>query len=222
MLKVIELTRFPILEQLKLEEAILRNSDAHFCLLNYGSKPAYVLPASAKKEEWLQTSLSHPIIRRYTGGGCVVIDENTLFVTFIGPAEHISESLTPASLHRHHENFYQFIPGFNRRENDYCIADKKIGGNAQYITKSRFVHHTSFLFDYNPENMKGLKHPPREPAYRDKRNHSDFLTSLKSHFQTPHHFFTAFKENLDFEKISLDSILPYTQIEHRKTCFMEV
>lgn len=221
MLKLLELTRFPLLEQLKLEEALLRNSDAQFCLLNYGAKPAYVLPASAKKEEWLHLPLPHPIIRRYTGGGSVVIDENTLFVSFIGSTDQLNEAATPSSLHRHHEKHFRFIPDFQRHENDYCMGEKKIGGNAQYITKSRFVHHTSFLWDMDLEKMKGLKHPPREPAYRKKREHSQFLTALKSHFKTPLEFFDAFKLQIEYEKISLDSVLPYTRMPYRQTSFIE-
>ena len=222
MLKLLELTRFPILEQLKIEEALLRNSNDHFCILNYGSKPAYVLPASAKKELWLEESLPHPIVRRYTGGGCVVIDENTLFVTFIGQTQLLSENTTPSSLHRFHEPIYKaFIPNFIRYENDYCMESKKIGGNAQYITKNRFVYHTSFLWDFNPENMKGLKHPPREPKYRKNRPHNSFITHLKDEFRTPIDFFDSLKSQFPYEQISVDTILPFTQLPHRQTSYSE-
>lgn len=222
MLKLLELTRFPILEQLKLEEALLRNSDDHFCLLNYGSKPAFVLPASAKKELWLEDTLPHPIVRRYTGGGCVVIDENTLFVTFVGPNSLLKESVTPSSLHRFHEPIYKsFIPNFCRHENDYCMDTKKIGGNAQYITKNRFVHHTSFLWDFNLENMKGLKHPPREPSYRKNRSHESFVTHLKDNFKSPLDFFEKLKDQFPFQKISIESIIPIIQKPHRQTSYSE-
>ena len=49
---------------------------------------------------------------------------------------------------------------------DYVLGDVKFGGNAQAITKDRWVHHTSFLWGFNPERMALLKHPAKKPAYR--------------------------------------------------------
>ena len=46
---------------------------------------------------------------------------------------------------------------FSLREHDYVIDDRKIGGNAQTITKNRWVHHTSFLWRFNPSNMLYLQ-----------------------------------------------------------------
>ena len=43
------------------------------------------------------------------------------------------------------------------RENDYLFGFHKIGGNAQSIIKDRWVHHTSFLWDYKPERMRYLQ-----------------------------------------------------------------
>lgn len=70
---------------------------------------------------------------------------------------------------------------FKLREHDYVFGDKKVqqsrrnnttyytlltrvisprltqfGGNAQSITKDRWVHHTSFLWDFDPANMDYL------------------------------------------------------------------
>ena len=49
------------------------------------------------------------------------------------------------------------------------FGDRKFGGNAQSITKGRWVHHTSFLWDFQAANMELLRHPPRMPAYRQAR-----------------------------------------------------
>lgn len=69
--------------------------------------------------------------------------------------------------------------GFVVRENDYCWGDKKIAGNAQAIVKDRWVHHTSFLWDYKREYMALLQEPERRPQYRRERKHDGFLTPLK-------------------------------------------
>ncbi len=47
---------------------------------------------------------------------------------------------------------------FSLKENDYVFYDdKKIGGNAQTLTSGRWVHHTSFLWDFDPLNMGYLQ-----------------------------------------------------------------
>ena len=62
---------------------------------------------------------------------------------------------------------------------DYALGERKFGGNAQAISKDRWVHHTSFLWDYVPERMELLKHPSRAPDYRAGRDHSDFIVPLR-------------------------------------------
>ena len=49
---------------------------------------------------------------------------------------------------------------------DYVFGTHKFGGNAQSITKNRWIHHTSFLWDYDVRNMAYLKLPKRAPEYR--------------------------------------------------------
>lgn len=71
---------------------------------------------------------------------------------------------------------------------DFVFGDKKIGGNAQAISGGRWVHHTSFLYDYTPDRMDLLKHPPKSPEYRLERKHTDFLTSLKHFVPSRQHF----------------------------------
>ena len=52
---------------------------------------------------------------------------------------------------------------------DYVFGNRKFGGNAQSIIKGRWVHHTSFLWDFQAASMDLLRHPPRTPAYRQAR-----------------------------------------------------
>lgn len=49
---------------------------------------------------------------------------------------------------------------------DYCFGDVKFGGNAQAITKQRFLHHTSMLWNYQKDRMQLLSHPAKIPDYR--------------------------------------------------------
>ena len=52
---------------------------------------------------------------------------------------------------------------------DYVFGHRKFGGNAQAITKDRWLHHTSFLWDYQQDRMALLKLPARAPEYRAVR-----------------------------------------------------
>ena len=44
--------------------------------------------------------------------------------------------------------------------------------------ENRWLHHTSFLWDFREEMMRYLKHPAKTPAYRVGRAHLDFLAPL--------------------------------------------
>ena len=86
---------------------------------------------------------------------------------------------------------------FNLREHDYVLGDHKIGGNAQSISKDRFVHHTSFLWDFLPQRMEYLKQPNKQPEYRENRTHLDFLTKIKDNVDC---------DREDFENAVVDSL----------------
>ncbi|KAL2928872.1 Highly reducing polyketide synthase sdnO [Bienertia sinuspersici] len=56
--------------------------------------------------------------------------------------------------------------GLKSIQEDYVFGNLKFGGNAQSITKNRWIHHTSFLWDYEDANMTYLRIPQRAPKYR--------------------------------------------------------
>ena len=58
------------------------------------------------------------------------------------------------------------------------LGERKFGGNAQSISKQRWVHHTSFLWDYQPALMACLQLPQRRPDYRRSREHTEFICRL--------------------------------------------
>jgi lipoate-protein ligase A len=89
-------------------------------------------------------------------------------------------------------------PAFGLQEHDYCLGDVKIGGNAQSISRDRWVHHTSFLWDFTDANMALLRLPDKRPAYRQDRPHGSFLTRLRQHVVPPQPgtFFQAVRQGL--------------------------
>lgn len=206
----------PIFEQLLLEEALLRTSTDNFCIINEGSTPAIVMGISGVAEKLLNIKTvkesNLPLIKRFSGGGTVIVDENTLFISFIMSKDALSISPFPEPILRWSEKIYQDawgIAGFHLRENDYCIGDKKCGGNAQYITKDRWVHHTSFLWDFSEKNMQHLTLPEKRPKYRLDRAHSAFLTRLKNHSLSKEFLIQKLKEFANVKPLYMKDLAPF-------------
>ena len=68
-----------------------------------------------------------------------------------------------------------------KTKTDYAFGDFKFGGNAQALSKKRWLHHSSLLWSLDPLRMRQLlKQPARAPEYREGREHGSFLTSLEA------------------------------------------
>lgn len=221
------LKNYSIYEQLQLEEALLRSTEKNWCIFNHGSPQSIVMGISGKPGELIDVNKVQkeplPVIKRYSGGGTVIVDSNTLFVSFIFQKEDHDFPCYPEPILRWSEAFYKeslAIPGFHLRENDYVIGEKKCGGNAQYIKKNRFVHHTTFLWDFAQENMEYLLHPPKAPKYRQDRPHHEFLCKLKDHFSSPEDFFASLEMTLQnryhLESTSPEKLISFLASDHRK------
>ncbi|KAJ8464216.1 hypothetical protein OPV22_026768 [Ensete ventricosum] len=169
-MNLLRMSAVPILEQLYLEERLLRTSVDNWCIVNdRTSRPTIVMGISG-----------------FTGGGTVIVDDGTVFVSFIcnknaipglQPYPHPIMSWTGQL----YSEVLQGFGDFHLRENDYAFNSHKFGGNAQSIIKERWIHHTSFLWDYDIKNMEYLKHPTRAPKYRSARPHVDFLCRMKDY-----------------------------------------
>ncbi|KAM6584606.1 hypothetical protein CsatB_011608 [Cannabis sativa] len=193
-LPLINLVRFKglsILKQLHLEEQLLRTTSENWCIVNDGTDdPTIVMGISGSAAELIDTKSvlrdGVSVIRRFSGGGTVIVDSGTIFVTLICNKEAIA-GLQPYPRPIMswsgilYNRVFQGIGDFHLRENDYVFGTRKFGGNAQSITKDRWVHHTSFLWDYDVSNMAYLKHPKRVPEYRLAREHMEFICRMKDY-----------------------------------------
>ncbi|XP_034711845.1 uncharacterized protein LOC117934279 isoform X2 [Vitis riparia] len=149
-------------------------------LIHTNRKPAQLLKLDSVLNDRI------PVIRRYTGGGTVVVDCGTVFVTFIcnkdavpGLQPYPQPIMSWSSLL--YALVFRGFGDFSLRENDYVFGNHKFGGNAQSITKNRWIHHTSFLWDYEARNMAYLKLPARAPEYRVARDHLEFICRMKDY-----------------------------------------
>lgn len=220
-----------ILSQLQIEEALLRADSQNWCLINRGSSPAIVMGISAKPELLINqnkiTSDPIPLIRRFSGGGTVVVDENTLFITFIINKSCMNIAVQPEAIMKWTETLYKtiFPSSFSLCENDYVFHEKKFGGNAQYLRKERFLHHTSFLWDFETANMDYLLMPAKKPTYRQERPHTEFLCKLKDVMPSKEFFICKAQEllarNFDVTTATKEELREILEKPHRKSTKLE-
>lgn len=80
---------------------------------------------------------------------------------------------------------------------DLSIGVKKIAGSSMYLQKDIIFYHAVLNISESPSLIsRYLKHPSKEPDYREGRSHDDFVTSLKSEGYDV-------EPNLLFDKITL-------------------
>jgi lipoate-protein ligase A len=183
-----------LFDQLCLEEALLRADTRNWLVVRGGVPPCIVMGISGDLHSLVDVDAARaagvPIARRFSGGGTVVVDEGTAFVSFISErgAAHGAPAF-PRELMAWSASLYARVfpalvrggGGFALREHDYALGDAKVGGNAQALSRERFVHHTSFLWDARAERLDLLRLPPQRPAWRADRAHAHFVGRLREH-----------------------------------------
>lgn len=192
-LHLVNLSSTFIFHQLQWEEALLRGDQRNWCLFNLGSPPAIVMGISGQVDQLIQQEkfkqASLPLIRRFSGGGTVIVDENTLFVTLICQTDALPIHPFPRPIMEWTAEaiYTPLFPhtSFQLQENDYVLDGRKWGGNAQSIVKGRWLHHSSLLWDYRSDYMDYLLIPPKMPDYRQARGHTDFLCRLGDYHPCP-------------------------------------
>ena len=213
-----------MLRQLRLEETLFRANDENWAIVNDGApRRAIVLGISGKPHRLIDVAAAHEddvlVIKRFTGGGTVVVDADTQFVSLVMNGDAIPNvPFFPRPLMRWTGDLYggvvgtnddsgvfRDLPNWRLHQDDYVVETRselasndrddrvdrvdargdeprsflKVGGNAQSISKTRFVHHTSFLWDFDVATMKKyLAVPEKQPAYRENRAHEAFLAPL--------------------------------------------
>jgi len=189
----------PIWEQLRIEESLHRSSrqpaaiGQGWLVLNYPGvvqTPTIVLGFSGKPKllvnEEERQKQGVRMLRRFTGGGTVVVDHRTVFASWLLGTDTVATTKPfPREIMQWSAGFYAEafkhlgVNDFTLRADDYTVGDLKIAGNAQAISAEKYIHHTSFLYDYDDKLLNVLKIPSKQPEYRANRGHSSFLTRIK-------------------------------------------
>jgi len=128
-----------------------------------------------------------PILRRCSGGGAVVQGPGCLNYSLLLNIDRHPEltNITAANCHIMKRNAAALskvldpgvaVEGYT----DLTLDGKKFSGNAQRRKRTHLLFHGTFLlaeFDLGLMS-RYLKHPSREPEYRDARTHDDFVAQL--------------------------------------------
>ena len=234
-LNVVRTAGMPILQQLKMEEVLLRRTGENWLVMNKQMPGlAIVLGFSGKVAELVDVDRVRgaeeevELIRRYTGGGTVIVDERTIFTSFIMNSADVPTCKPyPRGIMVWSKSMFapifDNVPSgvtFDLRDNDYILDNLKIGGNAQSIIKDRWVHHTSFLWSYVPENMQYLLMPKKQPEYRENRSHLDFLDTISRHIDKQETFEQKLLDSAgavyEVQEQSIDDVLQLVQDAKRE------
>ena len=142
----------------------------------------------ADKEIYLEASKEDkiPIFKRYGGGGCVVLDQNSVCVAFRydrGASIDITAFLEHST--KAVQSFLNdtYDLGVEVKDNyDLTIDNKKFLGSSLYMPKGVCLYSAVLLMNEKalPKINKYLKFPTKVPEHRKGRSHTDFLFPLQT------------------------------------------
>ena len=125
-----------------------------------------------------------PVLKRRGGGGAVVLMPGVIcitvaFISYASPSPYFFFQRINEFIVRVLEKSFNIKGLCLQGSSDIAIRDKKILGCSIFKSRNLFHYQGSLLV--NPKLQKidrYLKHPTREPDYRQNREHLDFVTSL--------------------------------------------
>ncbi len=152
----------------------------------WGGPPTVVLGRTETPERAADVAacrrLGVPVISRVTGGGAVLQTSGVLNYSLTAPAPPTYELGAVFALGAHLLAGTLATLGVSasaRGTSDVAVGNRKISGSAMARRWGGLLLHGTLLCDLDLELVEAcLRHPPREPDYRQGRRHRDFLTSL--------------------------------------------
>ena len=152
----------------------------------WGGHPTAVLGCGDKPEEALDLGECHKrgigYVKRVTGGGTVLQTSGVFNYTYTAPDSGCLD--TAKTFEQGAELVIRALSQFNisaekQGISDVAVGNLKISGNAQARKWKAILLHGTLLVDVDTELMNAvLRHPRKEPDYRRRRSHSDFIVTL--------------------------------------------
>lgn len=119
------------------------------------------------------------IVRRRSGGGCVYADSHNIMMSYVAPVR--------GTVHDMFKGYTALVAEQLRRmgfdavpsgRNDVTIGERKISGNAFYLTSDRGIMHGTMLYDTDMTHMLNAITPSRAKLESHK------VTSVESRITT--------------------------------------
>jgi len=188
----LELTLPTLAENLALDEALLleaEESGGEVLRLSEWPQPAVVLGAGCRLGQAVDEAACKrdgvPILRRSSGGGTVLLGPGCLIYSLI-----LSYDREPALAEVRPSYAYilgqirdalgELVPGIEHAgTSDLAIGGRKFSGNAQQRKRTHLLHHGTLLYAFDATLVERyLCMPDRQPDYRARRRHDEFLVNL--------------------------------------------
>ena len=193
-MRYLELTLPSLAENLALDEALLDEaemaSEASETLRIWEAPtPGVVVGRSSRPNVEVRgeecRARQIPVLRRISGGAAVVVGPGCLMYALVlnlrqRPELRAIDKAHAFVLGKIAAALQPMAPGVTARGIcDLAIDDKKFSGNGVRSKRNALLYHGTLLYDF-PLEMVGqlLATPPRQPNYRQAREHDDFVTNL--------------------------------------------
>jgi lipoate-protein ligase A len=193
-MRLLDLTLPTLAENLALDEALLdeaERADAPPETLRIweAPRPGVVIGRSSHVSIEVRgetcRELDVPVLRRISGGAAVVVGPGCLMYALVlslrrRPELRAIDRTHAFVLGRIAAALQPMAPGVTARGIcDLAIDDKKFSGSGVRAKRNALLYHGTLLYGF-PLEMVGrlLATPPREPKYRQGREHDAFVTNL--------------------------------------------
>ncbi len=158
-------------------------------------KPIVVLGRSSCVNEEVNVDLCKehgiPILRRVSGGATIVTGSGCLMYAVVINTQQANQTLTVDSAHQFvlgqmTEALRKFDPTVQVAGTSDLVFQTangliKFSGNSVRIVRDRILYHGTLLYAFDlPSISSLLGTPPRQPNYRERRTHEEFIGNLET------------------------------------------
>jgi lipoate---protein ligase len=197
-MRLLDLTLETPAENLALDEALLDAAEATDCssdaeiLRLWEPRQIFVVAGSSSRlaeEVNLDACRTRgiPILRRASGGAAIVAGPGCLMYAVVLAYRGRSHLRDISEAHRFvlqtiAASLDETMHGVHRAGiSDLVLGERqsKFSGNSLRCKRDHFLYHGTLLYSFPLDEITALlKMPSRQPAYRQARDHRDFLTNL--------------------------------------------
>lgn len=181
-------------EDLAYDEALLEHAEGNSKELEFlriwePVETFVVLGRSSRVAEEVDLAACHergiPVFRRCSGGASIVTGPGCLMYAVVlsyekRPQLHMISEAHRFVLETLVDGLQAVVPEVRYQgTSDLTIGNCKFSGNSLRCKKSHLLYHGTLMYDFPVDTVSAcLRSPPRQPEYRDGREHAEFIRNL--------------------------------------------